>query len=49
MWDALTRKRSDGALVRISTPVDDSEEAARQRCLDFARIAVPRLNGFFPD
>ncbi|MFI5399129.1 MAG: exosortase C-terminal domain/associated protein EpsI [Candidatus Binatia bacterium] len=49
MWDALTRKRSDGALVRISTPVGDSEEAALQRCLDFARIAVPRLKGFFPD
>lgn len=49
MWDALTRKRSDGALVRISTPVGDSEEAALQRCLDFARAAVPHLKGFFPD
>ena len=49
MWDALTRKRSDGALVRLSTPADDSEDAARRRCLDFARLALPLLNEFLPD
>ena len=30
MWDAMTRGRTDGALLRISTPVVDSEAAARQ-------------------
>lgn len=48
VWDALTRKRTDGALVRISAPIGDSEETVRRRCLDFMRVALPRLEEFFP-
>ena len=49
MWDAVTRRRTDGALLRVSTPVEESEEAARQRAYDFMRLTLPRLNEFFPN
>jgi len=49
IWDALSRHRTDGALFRISAPVLDSEEATRQRCFDFMRVALPELGQFLPD
>ena len=49
MWDAVTRDRTDGALLRVSTAVIDSEEMARQRCLDFMRVTLPRLNAILPN
>lgn len=48
MWDAMTRRRTDGALVRVATPIAESEDAARQRAFDFMRQTLPRLNEFFP-
>ena len=48
VWDAVARGRTDGALVRISAPADDSEESAREACLDFMRSALPRLNEILP-
>jgi len=48
MWDAMTRGRSDGALIRVSTMVSGSEEAARQRCLEFMRDFLPRLDAILP-
>jgi EpsI family protein len=47
MWDAMTRHRTDGALLRVSTPVEESEDAARERALNFMRVTLPRLNEFF--
>lgn len=49
-WDALTRRRTDGALVRLITPVASSElpAEAERRLNDFARQAVPVLNSFLP-
>lgn len=49
MWDAMTRHRTDGALLRISTPVVDSDDSARARALEFMRLALPRLDEFFPN
>lgn len=49
MWDAMTRHRTDGALLRVSTPVEESEDAARERALNFMRVTLPRLNQFFPN
>lgn len=48
VWDAIVRGRTDGALVRISALVDDSEEQARADCLDFMRRTLPLLNAIFP-
>jgi exosortase D (VPLPA-CTERM-specific) len=49
-WDALTRHRTDGALVRLITPVGDVETAgaAEKRLQGFAREIVPVLDGFLP-
>jgi UDP-N-acetylmuramyl pentapeptide phosphotransferase/UDP-N-acetylglucosamine-1-phosphate transferase len=38
-WDAMTRQRSDGALIRLSAAVDpgEDEQAVEQRLLQFAQ------------
>jgi exosortase D (VPLPA-CTERM-specific) len=50
-WDSLTRSRSDGALVRIITPIPQGEsvEVAEARLTEFTRQAVAKLSGFVPD
>lgn len=49
-WDALTRQRTDGALVRLITPVGKGEpvEAADARLQEIARSLVPVLDEFLP-
>ena len=48
--DALRYNRSDGALVRFTTPIAPEEkiESAERRLLDFSAIAVPELDHFLP-
>jgi exosortase D (VPLPA-CTERM-specific) len=48
--DSLMLNRTDGALVRVMTPVSDLTqiEAADQRLQDFIRVAAPRLRYFIP-
>jgi EpsI family protein len=49
-WDALTRQRTDGALVRLITPVYPNEtlEDADKRLVSFTTDIVPVLNDFLP-
>jgi exosortase D (VPLPA-CTERM-specific) len=49
-WDALTRQRTDGALVRLITPVYESEELkdAEARLQAFVRDIVPVLAEYIP-
>jgi EpsI family protein len=49
-WDALIRNRTDGALVRLVTPVSESDgiEAADRRLSDFAATLMPKLSPHFP-
>ena len=49
-WDALTRQRTDGALVRLITPLypNESMADADQRLAEFTRAVVPVLNEFLP-
>jgi exosortase D (VPLPA-CTERM-specific) len=49
--DALMRHRTDGALVRLITPVRPGEDIglADQRLRTFARMARVEMNGFLPD
>ena len=49
IWDAMTRNRTDGALVRVSTPVVGSEEDAYHHALAFLRAAWPPLREHLPD
>lgn len=50
-WDALTRNRTDGAMVRLTTTVasDEDPALADARLAEFAALAVPRLSGFIPE
>jgi EpsI family protein len=49
-WDALTRQRTDGALVRVITPVYGNEkvEDADARLAGFTKEIVPILDQFIP-
>ena len=50
-WDALTKQRTDGALVRLITPVLETEKIkeADERLTVFAREILPVLNKYLPD
>jgi exosortase D (VPLPA-CTERM-specific) len=50
-WDALTRNRTDGALVRLSIPIaDDADESSADRTVArFAAQALPSLERYVPD
>ena len=49
-WDALTRRRTDGALVRIIASVmpDETETAAKKRLDEFVKEVVPVLYEYLP-
>jgi exosortase D (VPLPA-CTERM-specific) len=48
--DAIVKNRTDGALVRLITPIfpGESEEAAEQRLQQFIQTLMPNLAGFLP-
>src|SRR5215469_45918 len=46
--DAISRNRTDGALVRLVTPMDDGEERARTRLVSFAQSLFPNLDAIIP-
>lgn len=50
-WDSLTRQRTDGALVRLITPLQAGEraEAADLRLQQFAADVAPSLERYVPD
>ncbi len=49
-WDSLTRQRTDGALVRIITPISEKEKLddAEQRLKKFVQLVLPVLDEFIP-
>jgi exosortase D (VPLPA-CTERM-specific) len=49
-WDALTMQRTDGALVRIITPLSKNEDAeiADKRLQQFTSLIFPVLEDFLP-
>jgi exosortase D (VPLPA-CTERM-specific) len=50
-WDALTKHRTDGALVRLITPVYENENVgdAETRLQGFTKAIVPVLRDFIPE
>lgn len=50
-WDSIAKHRSDGALVRLITPIlsEDDEAAAERRLLEFAGLVSAELPRFVPD
>jgi exosortase D (VPLPA-CTERM-specific) len=51
LWDSLLRNRSDGALVRLITPLATGESVDRgdARLTAFARETIPLLTHYVPD
>jgi EpsI family protein len=47
--DALSRNRTDGALVRLVTPMNDGEDKARARLASFTQILFPSLDNLIPN
>ena len=49
-WDALTKNRTDGALVRLTTPVSAAEDIdqADKRLVEFAKQVQPLLDEYIP-
>jgi exosortase D (VPLPA-CTERM-specific) len=49
-WDSLTRRRTDGALVRLVTPLGDpaNDAEARARLLAFTKLLDARLGYYIP-
>ena len=49
-WDALTRNRTDGALIRLATPLlpGEAEEAADRRLRDFLRAIHDQVGDYVP-
>ena len=50
-WDAVTRNRTDGALVRFMTHLPDGEDvhSADERVGEFLRTMLPELAGYLPN
>lgn len=50
-WDAMTRNRTDGALIRLTAFVNPGEDLAAvdQRLIEFARQVNPYLPEYIPD
>lgn len=50
-WDALTRNRTDGALVRLTAPLlpGESEGVVDQRLMGFAKSVRPLLSAYVPE
>ena len=46
--DAISRNRTDGALVRLITPMSDGETNARARLVSFTQVLLPYLDEFIP-
>jgi len=47
--DAVTRHRTDGALVRIAIPLEASEPEARRWGISLVQVLYKNLAGFLPD
>jgi EpsI family protein len=47
--DAISRNRTDGALVRLVTPMNDPEAKARARLESFTQLIFPRLDQLIPN
>ena len=49
IWDGLTKKRTDGALVRVNNPVIGNTENALKTQTEFINLFFPLLKEYIPD
>lgn len=48
-YDALFRDRTDGGLVRVTTPLGSDRALAERRAFDFVRLIDPQLPRYVPN
>lgn len=50
-WDALTKQRSDGAMIRLVSPLlpGEDEQSADRRLEQFAALVEPMIHAYVPD
>ena len=48
VWDAIRLNRSDAALIRVTTPINQDPNGARRRVLAFAQAALPEFDRLIP-
>ncbi len=50
-WDCLIKRRTDGALIQVMTPIIEPEtgDDAEQRLQHFLESALPILDTYLPD
>jgi EpsI family protein len=48
MWNGLVDSNASGALIRFSTPIEQSPAEARSRCIDYIRAVIPQLDANLP-
>jgi EpsI family protein len=49
IWDSVTRRRSDGAMVRVMTDVGGDQPASIAAATDLAARLAEKLSPFIPD
>ena len=49
IWDAITMRRTDGALVRVNMAVKDGVEHSMNTQTDFINLFLPLLSEYIPD
>jgi EpsI family protein len=49
IWDGLTQKRTDGALIRVNNPVVGNTEDALKTQSEFIKLFFPLLKEYIPD
>lgn len=49
VWDSFTRGRTDGALVRFVTPIENGEAEAEARMQEMMTELLPKLPRFIPE
>jgi EpsI family protein len=47
--DSIKRRRSDGAMVRVLVPINQSESSSLEAAKDFAAQAAPLLSSYIPE
>ena len=49
IWDGLTKKRTDGALIRVNNPVTQDVDKAFKTQSEFIKLFFPLLNEYIPE
>jgi len=49
IWDGLTKKRTDGALIRVNNPIKGNTEEALKTQTEFIKLFYPLLKEYIPD